>query len=263
VDYTQFLDVFQDNFLLFIEKMLTNFKSDDIMALNVFLEDNMSNNQMDDLLSDIEEKRKQRMSETSFLETSNKNSLKKSDGWHQFKRGILMGLFALGTVSSVVYGVSYVCEKFEQNAILSEQAHVQEMIRRVNPEIKNQIRQDYDGELLLLINAFQAGEKTNGYKMSPRNAVFAAHSHLLYKYGAYNPNVKDEKKTMEDWILLDHMSYRYYQYRDMKLSNAIKDAKNPYTDMLRAELIEPSPQRVPVRYDNFFEGLKLNNIMKR
>ena len=221
--------------------------------------DNINDNQMDDLFSSIEEKREKREKCISGMAYNKKQkaiSAERTEDWRQFKRGILMGLFALGTLVGVIQGVSYICKKVEQNMILSEQAHIQEMIRHVDPEIKNKIRQDYDGELLMLINAFQAGERTNGYKMSPHNAVFAAHSHLLYKYGAYNPDVKDEKKTMEDWILLDHMCYRYYQYRDMELSNARNEVKNPYADMLRSELIEPSKKWVPVRHNNFFEGLK-------
>ena len=237
------------------------------MTFNVFKEDNMAgnmqDNHMNDLLKEIEEKRLSHTSGTSDVKNRKKSAAERVEDWQQFKRGVLKGLLAFGVAVGVIQGVSYVCDKFEQNAILSEQAHVQEMIQRVDPEIVNKIRQDYDGELLMLINAFQSGARTNGYKMSPRNAVFAAHSHLLYKYNAYDPDVRDDKRTMEDWILLDHMSYRYYQYRDMTLSNATQGAENPYADMLRSELIEPSVQRVPVRHSNFFEGLKLDNVMKR
>ncbi|MBR5130245.1 MAG: hypothetical protein IKV03_03385 [Alphaproteobacteria bacterium] len=227
------------------------------------MSNHMNNNQMDDLLKDIEEKRVKRMSEISDIKNQNKMFVTRSKDWRKFKSGILMGLVASGALLGGVYGVSYICEKINQNMILSEQARVHEMIKRVDPEAKKKICQDYDRKLLSLINAFQAGERTNGYKMSPRNAVFSAHSHLLYEYGAYNPNVRDNNKTVEDWVLLDHICYRYYQYREVELSNSTKELKNPYADMLRSDLVEAPVRRVSVRHGNFFEGLKLDNVMKR
>ena len=214
---------------------------------------------VDDLFKELEEKRmKKKASKENVNDKSNIFKMTSRD-WPCIKRSILIGLNALAALSVGVAGVAYVCGVYKE----SKESCICEAIKKVHPEAKNKICQDYDGELLMLINDYQSGKKLNGFKMSPRNAVFSAHSDLLYKYGAYNPDVGDDQKKLEDWILLDHMCYRYYQYRDMELSNARNEVKNPYADMLRSELIEPSKKRVPVRHNNFFEGLKLDNVMKR
>lgn len=228
------------------------------------MSDNQKISDLCDELLAIEEKRKTR---TQAQMNCNKNkkrafTLKK---WSKYpvKSGILMGLYAIGVLAVVGTVTHYACQKIEEKYTLAEQNHLRELLGQINGDTKREICQKYDGELLMLINDYQSGKKLNGFKMSPRNAVFSAHSDLLYKYGAYNPDVGDDQKKLEDWILLDHMCYRYYQYRDMELSNARNEVKNPYADMLRSELIEPSKKRVPVRHNNFFEGLKLDNVMKR
>ena len=214
---------------------------------------------VDDLFKELEEKRmKKKASKENVNDKSNIFKMTSMD-WPCIKRGILIGLNVLAALSVGIGGTAYIRKVYKE----SKESCICEAIKQVHPEAKNKICQDYDGELLMLINDYQSGKKLNGFKMSPRNAVFSAHSDLLYKYGAYNPDVGDDQKKLEDWILLDHMCYRYYQYRDMELSNARNEVKNPYADMLRSELIEPSKKRVPVRHNNFFEGLKLDNVMKR
>lgn len=215
--------------------------------------------QIQDVLKEFEEKRKKR----SLTDSKNKKtSFIKSLVKHPFKLGTLTGLYAVGILGGVGTGVYYVCDKAQQRAVLSEQEHIRSCIARIDKDIVREIRQKYDGELLMLINAYQSGQKLNGFKMAPYSAVFMAHSDLMAKYKAYNPNVQDENRTMADWVLLDHINYRYYQFKEMSISNARGETKNPYSDMLRSEFVQPV-KRISVRHDNLFEGLKLDNVMKR
>ncbi|MBR6674894.1 MAG: hypothetical protein IKL32_03110 [Alphaproteobacteria bacterium] len=228
------------------------------------MSDNQKISDLCDELLAIEEKRKQRTQGKNSPNQNKKRAFKFENLMRcPAKAGILMGLYAIGVLAVVGTVTHYACQKIEEKYTLAEQNHLRELLGQINGDTKREICQKYDGELLMLINDYQSGKKLNGFKMSPRNAVFSAHSDLLYKYGAYNPDIHDKTHTLEDWILLDHMCYRYYQYRDMELSNARNEVKNPYADMLRSELIEPSKKRVPVRHDNLFEGLKLDNVMKR
>lgn len=222
-----------------------------------------TNNQSDDLLKEIEEKRTKRLAQQLKKDTKKPHSFLSKEDRVEIKRALLLGLYALGVIASVVCATNYACQKIEERAVASSQNHIRDVLNRIDPEIKNRIRRDYDGELIMLINQYQSGEKLNGFKMSPRGAVFSAHSELLYKYDAYNPDAQDDKRTLEDWILLDHISYRYYQYKEMELSNTRGETNNPYLDMLRTEFASPIIERVPVQHDNFFEGLKLDNVMKR
>lgn len=227
------------------------------------MSDTQKTTELCDELAIIEEKRKNR---TQAQMNCNKNkkrafTLKK---WSKYpvKSGILMGLYVLGVLGIVGTATYYACQKIEEKYTLAEQNHLRGVLRQINGDTKREICQKYDGELLLLIHDYQSGKKLNGFKMAPHSAVFSAHSDLLYKYKAYNPDIHDETRTLEDWILLDHMNYRYYQFRAMTISNVRGETENPYMDMLRSELIEPA-KRINVRHDNLFEGLKLDNVMKR
>ena len=216
-----------------------------------------------DELTIIEKKRKNRTHAQMSCDKNKKRAfaLKKMSKY-PVKSGMLLGLCAIGVLCVVGTATYYACEKIEEKYTLSEQNHLRELLGQLSGDTKREICQKYDGELLLLIHDYQSGKKLNGFKMAPHSAVFSAHSDLLYKYKAYNPDIHDETRTLEDWILLDHMNYRYYQFRAMKISNARGETENPYVDMLRSELIEPA-KRINVRHDNLFEGLKLDNVMKR
>ena len=230
-------------------------------------EKHMSDNQKKIDLPDefviIEENRKKRAKGENIIQKKKKRpfSLKK---WSKYpvNAGMLMGLYVVGVLGVVGGATYYACQKIEEKYVLSSQKHVREMLERLDNGVKREICQKYDGELLMLIHGYQSGQKLNGFKMAPRSAVFMAHSDLMSKYKAYNPDVRDESRTLEDWILLDHINYRYYQFKAMNISNARGETENPYLDMLRSELIEPA-KRVNVRHDNLFEGLKLDNVMKR
>lgn len=182
---------------------------------------------------------------------------------HRIKKNILMGMLGIAALSGGMYGIKCVSRAWENHQRLRKQEEVHTLISRVSPDRALEIRKKYDMELYSLIEAYHYGEKLNGMIWSPKNAVFAAHSHLLSKYNAYDPDAFNEKLTPEDWVLLDHMCYRYYQYRQMNLSNKMRDRKNPYLDMLRMEIDNPTAVRMFVRHDNLFEGLKLKRVLER
>lgn len=212
-----------------------------------------------DFLKELIEKKEHREAKAAqMVRDARKNQSTKDS----FKKKAMLTLYAIGALAGVGMIANYTYEQIEQKMIASEQQQVHRLIKQANPEIAKNIRQKYDVELLMLINEYQTGVKLNGFKMSPYNAVFLAHSDLLSKYNAYNPNVQDENHSLEDWILFDHMCYRYYQFRQMKLSKRRDDFSNAYADKVREDFIMPT-KRIPVRYGDFFDGLKLHNIMAR
>ncbi len=181
----------------------------------------------------------------------------------QIKRGILTGLFGIAGLVGIIYGAKIGSNALENRRLVQQQGQVHEAIKNLPLNRVLEIRKKYDMELYSLIEAYHYGEKLNGMIWSPRNAVFAAHSNLMSKYNAYDPNAYDENRTPEDWVLLDHMCYRYYQYKAMNLSNKMREKQNPYLDMLKSQIEHPSAQRVPVRHNDLFEGLKLKRVMER
>ena len=218
--------------------------------------------QAQDVLAELQERRKKRLAKQSGMNFNKHNSKKNTILRYPFRSGVWSGLCALGALSVCGCGVFYACDEMEKQSISLEQEHIHCLIDQIDEDIVEAIRDEYDSELLMLVNDYQSGKKLNGFKMAPHSAVFAAHSDLMSKYDAYNPDVRDKSRTIEDWILLDHMNYRYYQFREMNVSNKRGEIKNPYLDMLRFEFVRPA-KRIPVRHTDFFEGLKLDNVMKR
>lgn len=215
-------------------------------------------------MEQIEAKRKEREQRRLEKMQAEKKKQEEKQAFHrQIKKGILTGMLGLAGLAGVIYGVKSGFNVLENHRLIQKQEQVYEVIKNVPLDRVIEIRKKYDLELYSLIEAYHYGEKLNGMIWSPRNAVFAAHSNLMSKYNAYNPNAYDENRTPEDWVLLDHMCYRYYQYKAMNLSNKLRERKNPYLDMLRLQIEQPSLQRVPVRHADFFEGLKLNRVMER
>ena len=213
-------------------------------------------------MEQIEAKRKEREQGRLKRMQAQKETTKQAF-YRQVKRGILMGMFGVATLAGSIYGIKKSVNGWENYRLNQKQEQVLEAIRQVSPDKVSEIRKKYDMELYALIEAYHYGEKLNGMIWSPRNAVFAAHSNLMSKYNAYNPDAYDEKRTMDDWVLLEHMCYRYYQYKAMNLSNKMRERKNPYLEMLRSQIDCPSLERITVRHDNLFEGLKLDRVLER
>lgn len=188
----------------------------------------------------------------------------KSTGRSCIKSHLLKGLCILSSLLGCYQLGIFGYQKYEDYQLKSAQEKISEQIKSISDTDILKIRRAYDTELLSLIMDYETGKKLNGFKMSPKNAVFAAHSDLLYKYNAYNPDVY-KNYSPKEWILLEHMAHRYYQYVGIKLSNRQGD-KNSYTDILQQETQQPivwGKRFSSGKWTHFTEALKLNNVMSR
>ena len=208
------------------------------------------------------------MDELDLLEQKRQKKLmghseNKKNNFPVFSRKfVLKSMCGLAVVGGLFLGGQYGAAYCNEQKEIASQNKIRAAIRGLSYDTLSSIYRKYDAELLMLIEEYQSGRKLNGIKWSPANAVFAAQSDLLYKYDAYNPKASDEKRTLEEWALLDHISYRFYQFRCMKLSKQNGYEVNPYSDMLRLEMAVPSTERSVVKFDNFFDGLKMKNVVK-
>lgn len=193
-----------------------------------------------------------------------KSTHSKSKECSRIKIGLLRGVCILASLFGCYQIGTLGYQKYENYQLKSAQEKISEQLKVISDIDIIKIRQAYDTELLSLITDYETGKKLNGFKMSPINAVFSAHSDLLYKYNAYNPDVH-KNCSPKEWLLLEHMAHRYYQYTGMKLSNRRGD-KNSYTDMLQQEIQQPivwGKRFSAGKWSHFTEALKLNNVMSR
>ena len=176
------------------------------------------------------------------------------------KKGIITGLWVIAGVAGLGYAGHQTYKWGENKLIQKEADKISEIIKTVPQEKANAIRRTYDKELLSAIEAVERGEKCKGVYITPNNTTSIAHSELFYKYQAYNPDVY-QKRSAEDWVLLEHMANRYYQAQGMKLPNR-RGVKNLFAEKLRKDLNENAPIRLQFYNGHFTHALKMNEMMR-
>lgn len=210
---------------------------------------------------DIEKKRAEKQAErTKKAEQSVKKAEIIAQCKRTVKKGVITGLWVIAGVAGLGYAGHQAYKWGENKLIQLEGEKISDLIKTVPQQRVAEICTAYDKELLSIIESVERGEKCKGVYITPNNTTAIAHSALFYKYDAYNPDVY-EKRSAEEWVLLEHMAYRYYQAQSMRLSNR-RGACNFFADRLREDILKTNPRRLRFYRGHFTHALKMKEMYK-